>query len=210
MSRARRSDGDLTKAKILEAAGSLIAQHGFAQTSNKMIAQAAQVDLAAINYHFDGRDGLYRAVLVEAHAHYLEENFLLELLASSHHPTQKLELFFEMLVAKLAEKNVWYNKVFIREFFSPTSYLKDFMANDGARKFQAMRSIISQASGIDENHPALLPCILSVLAPCLMLIISSNNVPTPIHSISQMNEKQLVKHFMTFSLAGLEAVKKSV
>lgn len=58
MSRNRRSDGDATKAKILDAAGNLIAQHGFAQTSNKAIAQAAEVDLAAINYHFNGRDGL--------------------------------------------------------------------------------------------------------------------------------------------------------
>jgi AcrR family transcriptional regulator len=55
MSRNRRSDGDITKARILDAAGNLIAQHGFAQTSNKAIAQAANVDLAAINYHFKGR-----------------------------------------------------------------------------------------------------------------------------------------------------------
>ncbi|EEH69933.1 transcriptional regulator, TetR family, partial [Acinetobacter sp. ATCC 27244] len=57
MSRARRSDGDITKSKILEAAGQLIAQNGFAKTSNKQIAKTAEVDLAAINYHFDGRDG---------------------------------------------------------------------------------------------------------------------------------------------------------
>ena len=63
MSRAGRSDGDLTKSKILDAAGRLIAQDGFAKTTSKAIAKLAEVDLAAINYHFDGRDGLYRAVL---------------------------------------------------------------------------------------------------------------------------------------------------
>lgn len=73
MSRARRSDGDLTKSKILEAAGRLIAQLGWAKTSNKEIVKLAEVDLAAINYHFGGRDGLYQAVLSEAHAHYLNE-----------------------------------------------------------------------------------------------------------------------------------------
>ena len=58
MSRAGRSDGDLTKSKILDAAGRLIAQDGFAKTTSKAIAKLAEVDLAAINYHFDGRDGL--------------------------------------------------------------------------------------------------------------------------------------------------------
>ncbi|WP_035367305.1 TetR/AcrR family transcriptional regulator, partial [Acinetobacter haemolyticus] len=104
MSRARRSDGDLTKSKILEAAGQLIAQNGFAQTSNKQIAKAAEVDLAAINYHFDGRDGLYKAVLAEAHTHYIDEKRLLELVESSLPPTQKLEIFYEAIVNKLIEK----------------------------------------------------------------------------------------------------------
>lgn len=209
MSRARRSDGDLTKSKILEAAGHLIAQNGFAQTSNKQIAKAADVDLAAINYHFEGRDGLYKAVLAEAHTHYLDEKSLADLVESSLPSTQKLEIFYETLISKLVEKDVWHSQVFIRELFSPTQYLHEFMVNDGARKFQSVRKIISQVSGLDENHPALLPCILSVIAPCLMLIIANTNISTPIHHVSQMQSQQLVKHLLTFSLAGLEAIKKS-
>lgn len=208
MSRARRSDGDLTKSKILEAAGQLIAQNGFAQTSNKQIAQAAEVDLAAINYHFDGRDGLYKAVLAEAHTHYIDEKRLLELVESSLPPTQKLEIFYEAIVNKLIEKDIWHSKVFIRELFSPSLYLHEFMANDGARKFQSVRKIISEVAGLDEDHPALLPCVLSTIAPCFMLIITNTNIPTPIQNISQIESQQLVKHLMTFSLAGLKAVKQ--
>lgn len=208
MSRARRSDGDITKSKILEAAGQLIAQNGFAQTTNKEIAKLAEVDLAAINYHFDGRDGLYSAVLAEAHTHYLNEQQLLALVDSPLPPTQKLETFFATLVSKLVEKDVWHSKVFIRELFSPTSHLQAFMQSDGARKFQAVRKIISQVSELDENHPALLPCVLSVVAPCMMLLIVGSNLPAPIQDISKMNAQQLVKHLMTFSLAGLEAIKQ--
>ena len=49
MSRAGRSDGDLTKSKILDAAGRLIAQDGFEKTKSKAIAKLAQVDLDASN-----------------------------------------------------------------------------------------------------------------------------------------------------------------
>ena len=105
MSRAGRSDGDLTKSKILDAAGRLIAQDGFAKTTSKAIAKLAEVDLAAINYHFDGRDGLYRAVLAEAHTHYIDEQELLTLLNSSKTPTEKLEAFF-VLFSRILLKNI--------------------------------------------------------------------------------------------------------
>lgn len=41
--------------------------NGFAGAPSKTIAAAAKADMASINYHFGNRDGLYRAVLVEAH-----------------------------------------------------------------------------------------------------------------------------------------------
>ncbi len=125
MSRAGRSDGDLTKSKILDAAGRLIAQDGFAKTTSKAIAKLAEVDLAAINYHFDGRDGLYRAVLAEAHTHYIDEQELLTLLNSSKTPTEKLQAFFESLIGKLVETDVWHSKVFVRELFHrPPTYTR--------------------------------------------------------------------------------------
>lgn len=48
-----------TKQKILEVANDLFAKHGFAATSVRDIASAADVNLAAINYHFKNKDNLY-------------------------------------------------------------------------------------------------------------------------------------------------------
>jgi len=192
MSRAGRSDGDLTKSKILDAAGRLIAQDGFAKTTSKAIAKLAEVDLAAINYHFD----------------YIDEQELLTLLNSSKTPTEKLEAFFESLIGKLVETDVWHSKVFVRELFSPTTHLYTFMQNDGARKFLLVKKIISQVSGIDENHPALLPCVLSTVAPCMMLILADANGPSPLKNVSKLEPALLVKHLMIFSVAGLQAAKQ--
>ncbi|OTH01072.1 TetR/AcrR family transcriptional regulator, partial [Pseudomonas aeruginosa] len=63
--RTPRSDGESTRARILEVAGRLFAQHGYANTASKAICEEAGADLAAINYHFGSRDALYKAVLVE-------------------------------------------------------------------------------------------------------------------------------------------------
>lgn len=60
-----REDGRETKARIIEAAGPLFAQHGYDGTTSKKICQKAGVNMAAVNYHFGSRYGLYVAVLEE-------------------------------------------------------------------------------------------------------------------------------------------------
>lgn len=207
MSRNRRSDGDATKAKILDAAGNLIALHGFAQTSNKAIAQAAEVDLAAINYHFNGHDGLYKAVLIEAHAHYIDEQYLIDLVESALIPEEKLQQFFKTLIEKICDTGQWHSKVFIRELLSSSIHLQDFMQHEVARKLQLIQNIICQISGIDEQHPMLLPMTLSIVAPCMMLIIAtSTNIPhSPLLPIIHLPPEQLARHFSQFALAGLQA-----
>jgi AcrR family transcriptional regulator len=52
----------VTAQRILETAIELFAERGFDQTSVRDITQAAEVNLAAINYHFGSRDQLIEAV----------------------------------------------------------------------------------------------------------------------------------------------------
>ena len=54
--------GNLTKQKILQSANDLFAKNGFAGTSVRDIASKANVNLAAINYHFNNKETLYNKV----------------------------------------------------------------------------------------------------------------------------------------------------
>lgn len=51
--------------RLLRAAIRLFALQGFAKTSTRELAEAAQVNVAAISYYFGDKAGLYRAALVE-------------------------------------------------------------------------------------------------------------------------------------------------
>ena len=62
-----REDGEVTRRHILETAVRLFAEHGYADTTSKMICKEAGVNIAAVNYHFGSRDDLYRAVLEDVH-----------------------------------------------------------------------------------------------------------------------------------------------
>ena len=54
--------GAETRLRILDAAEELFACHGIDGTSMRMITGRAGANLAAVNYHFGGKDGLLRAV----------------------------------------------------------------------------------------------------------------------------------------------------
>ena len=54
---------EVTRERILKAAERLFAERGFDGTSIRAIVAKARVNQAAINYHFGGKDGLYREVL---------------------------------------------------------------------------------------------------------------------------------------------------
>ncbi len=58
-------DAGDARARLLHAAIRLFALQGFAKTSTRELAEAAQVNVAAISYYFGDKAGLYRAAFVE-------------------------------------------------------------------------------------------------------------------------------------------------
>ena len=63
--RATRSDGEHSRERLLHAGLRLFAQQGFAKTSTREIAEAANANVASISYYFGDKAGLYRAVFLE-------------------------------------------------------------------------------------------------------------------------------------------------
>jgi len=59
--RGCRRDGEASRERILLTALRLFAAQGFKNTSTREIAKAAQVNIAALNYYFGDKAGLYRA-----------------------------------------------------------------------------------------------------------------------------------------------------
>jgi len=57
---------EVTRERIMKAAERLFAERGYDDTSIRAIVAKARVNQAAINYHFAGKDGLYREVLSAA------------------------------------------------------------------------------------------------------------------------------------------------
>ena len=58
-------DSSSTRQRLLHTGLRLFAQHGYAKTSTRAIAEHAKVNVAAISYHFGDKAGLYKAAFME-------------------------------------------------------------------------------------------------------------------------------------------------
>lgn len=78
-----------TRKRLLDAAEQLFAEHGFAATSLRAVTVAAGANVAAVNYHFGSKEGLFRAVVERAMSSVNAERLrlLAELRVASRKPT---------------------------------------------------------------------------------------------------------------------------
>lgn len=203
-----RADGDLTRTRLLEAAGELFARAGYAATANKAICALAGADLAAINYHFGGRDGLYRAVLLEGYNQLIDLASLQDICTRKDAAADKLRAILGLVVDRLIEQRSWHGRVFAREILAPSAHMAELVRDGILPRFRLLSGVLSELTGIAPEHPALLRCVANVMAPCLMLLVIDRQVPTPFQALLTQPAEVLKDHLTRFALAGLKAVAR--
>ena len=207
--REPRTDGEVTRSRILEAAGALFAVGGFAHTTAKAIAKRADVSLASINYHFESRDGLYRAVLLEAHQRMLSLTELREVAGSELSAADKLKVFIDQLIQQATSQEVgWHLDVLAREVLSPSPHYREMTQTAMSPKLAVITRVLSEITRIPLNDPALLRCFLSAVTPCTMLMLAARGAPGPMHDLRQMPPDVIADHLHRFALAGLDATAR--
>jgi AcrR family transcriptional regulator len=118
-----------TKTRILEVAERLFMLHGFAATSMRMITAEAEVNLAAVNYHFGSKDALIEAV------------FTRRLGPLNRHRIGQLDRLESLSVGKPLELEA------IVEAFIGSTFMHENRAEDGSQVFaQLLGRAYSEAS----------------------------------------------------------------
>ena len=92
-----------TRHRILDAAEKLFAHHGFESTSLRSIIASANVNLAAIHYHFRSKEGLIRAVIERRFAPVNDERLrlLAEFEKQTDGKTPRVEEILEAFLAPM-------------------------------------------------------------------------------------------------------------
>jgi len=125
---------EITRERILKAAERLFAERGYDATSVRAIVAKARVNQAAINYHFAGKEGLYRDVLRTAFRA-LTENQLAHAEEAKALPREEalVEFVRRQLQPITARDEVSrYMRIFNWETARPTGVFRELMREEAA------------------------------------------------------------------------------
>lgn len=198
---------DDTRTRILNAAGPVFAEKGFADATIRDICQAAEVNVASVNYHFGDKEQLYVEAVKQAHELKIRQVNLPDWSAETT-PAEKLRDFVRTLITRMmgAQAAPWQTQLMMREVLHPTAacnvLVKDYFRPD----FNILLSIL------DEVLPKQTPAFkrhqigFSILGQCLHYRVAGDVVALIIDErelADHYRVEQLADHIIEFSMAAL-------
>jgi len=123
---------DITRQALLDHATKAFAENGFDRASVRDITGRATVNQAAINYHFGGKEALYREVLRLAVAAFSDASLLDEDTIDRVTRDEAVHLFIRQQVMPLVKRSQIsrYLRIFAWEALAPTPVYRDFIASE--------------------------------------------------------------------------------
>lgn len=201
--RLTRADGDNTRQQIIETAGQLFADLGYMGTTSKLICEECGCNVAAVNYHFGSRDGLYSSVLIESHSRLIGFNTLLEISNSSDDSRAKLSRILDILVDGI-DANQWHSRLFIREIMAPSVHIEAMINNEALPKLSLLKTLLSDITGLDPEDPQMSLTLLSTVAPCMLLLVGNRDNLSKVLGNFWEDKAALKIHLKRFLFAGLD------
>ena len=195
-----------TRERLLEQGARLFAAHGFARVSVRDICRAAHANVAAINYHFHGKHGLYDAVVQLAIDQMRSTTATIIEAGQGQPPEQQLTTFVAIFLQRVtATRDNWIHKLMMRELNEPTAALDRVVKQVIEPRMKYLGGVIAEILGCGLDDPRVRRCVTSVQLQCLAAIdrkLPLNNVPTTPQAVAD-----LADHIARFSIGGVTALR---
>jgi AcrR family transcriptional regulator len=199
-----------TASRILEAAGVEFAEHGFRSARVRDIVARAGVNLAAINYYFGGKEGLYLATLRhharQALTHHPIDPDALEKLS----PEAALHAAIHNLLARFIDPHspTLIGRLIAREMTNPTAVLDQMVEEFSRPQFGFLQQVIGRVIGRRADEELLARCAASVFGQCVVFLFA-RPVVERLHPELLKGDRHLERmadHIHRFSLAALQGI----
>ena len=209
------SKASLTKRRILDAAEGLFMEHGFEATGLRQITAAADVNLAAVNYHFGGKEELFEAVLTRRlDPMNLERVLLLDALErdAGGTPLTCEAIIGAMFIPalKLARDRERGGKNFLRllgrAYADPAPFIRNFLSHQYAPMIARFKAAFAQT--LRHLPPRELSWRLHFLMGAMSYTLAGTDVLKLISAIDPVavnNDELLLRRLGPFLVAGLRA-----
>jgi TetR/AcrR family transcriptional regulator, regulator of cefoperazone and chloramphenicol sensitivity len=203
---------DGTRERLLEAAGEEFAEHGYRMATIREICRRAKVNIAAVNYHFRDKEGLYAEVLKYAHRHALETYPPSPPSGETLMPEQRLRIFVHSLVKRTLDRGrpAWHGKLMAREIVEPTRALEDLVGQSIRPMHDLLLGIVRELAGPEIPETRLRLCVTSVVGQCLHFYLARPVILhlDPFFKYEEEQIEALANHVTDFSIAAIKGLRR--
>ena len=204
------SDAD-TRLRLLEAAGPVFAQRGYRAATVREICSRAEVNVAAINYHFGDKLELYSQTLGRCMREGLARHPTDHGLAAGATAEERLFAFVHSFLQRiLGDGNPeWQGQLLAREMMEPTEALDRLVEELIRPLFKQLCAIVAELLG-ERARPALvILCARSVVSQCVFYHHSRPVLQrlSPNEPLGGEQVLRLARHISAFSIAALARIE---
>jgi TetR/AcrR family transcriptional regulator, regulator of cefoperazone and chloramphenicol sensitivity len=198
-----------TRERLLRTAARLFADRGFKKVTVRDICRTARANVAAVNYHFGDKLGLYREVLQLASDVLRSTTEAAKEAAVGCQPDEKLRRFVHVHLRRMlgAERDDWIHRLINREIADPTPAL-DTLVDQGLRpRLEYLSSIVAEILACPLQDPRVLRSVISVQTQAVAYLpnaIGARIGLKPKLTAAEIDE--IARHISEFSLGGIRAL----
>jgi AcrR family transcriptional regulator len=167
----------VTTAKIIKAASRAFAQHGYEGASIRTIVAEADVNQAAINYHFGSKEKLYRAVLQTALRALTKDDDSASNQSALSREAALRRFVRQQLRPLTARDNLSeYVRIFNWETLRPSLTFRKFMAEEAAPVFSTAVDLVRRFLPRDANDEQALLAALWLFGQCSIFVRNADHL----------------------------------
>lgn len=198
-----------TRARLLATAERLFADRGFRKVTVREICRAARANVAAVNYHFGDKLGLYREVLQVAVNVMRSTSDAAREAGEGQPAEEQLRRFIGIYVHRVLASggHSWLHRLITREMNDPTPAL-DTLVEQGVRpRVEYLSGLIAEMMECDRTDPRVLRCVASIQTQPIAYL--SNPIAARLGFAFKATPAQLdevARHIADFSVAGVRAI----
>ncbi len=196
-----------THQRLIEAAARMFVEQGFGSAKVRDIVARAGANIAAVNYHFGSKEGLYAAVIQYHSAQAIAE-------LSQHAGDDGVRgpeaclrdyvcTFLQRLLTDTPQFTM--SKLVAREMVDPTAAFGLIIEKFIWPQYQALHAIVRSIVGAKPSDELVRRCCLSVVGQCLYYQFARQVVARldPEFGYGPADVERLAEHIVAFSLGGI-------
>jgi AcrR family transcriptional regulator len=209
MSKAATLPAADTRQRLLEAAAQVFAERGYrSATVREIVRRAGGANLAAVNYHFRDKEGLYTAVLEHFFQAAVAKHPPDGGLPADASPEEQLHAFVRALLLRLFDQQALHGRLMAREMVEPTRALDRIVEQVVRPLYGRLCAILKALSAPGTPLARIEQSAKSVVGQCLFYKLCGPVLQRLEGRLPDLQDVDaLATHVAAFSIRGFQGLR---